>query len=134
MRGRGAVGGDQGLPLPMHQSHGQFIGHSCSVDWHAPKAHVVGNMKAFVSSFEHDGTNYFVVSRPLGLPVAFAKLTPAELAVAERLLNGCSIRELAAQRGVSERTIANQTAGIYRKLGIATRHELVALAASTPPP
>jgi DNA-binding NarL/FixJ family response regulator len=86
-------------------------------------------MKALASTFEHDGTEYVVVSRPLGRPLAFEKLTPAELSVAEGVLAGCSMRELAGQRGVSERTIANQMAGIYRKLGIASRHELVALVA-----
>jgi DNA-binding NarL/FixJ family response regulator len=87
-------------------------------------------MKAFASAFEHDGSDYVVVSRPLGRPLVFAELTRAELAVAEGLLDGRSMRELAAQREVSERTIANQMAGVYRKLGIASRQELVALTAA----
>jgi DNA-binding NarL/FixJ family response regulator len=88
-------------------------------------------MKAFASYFEHEGEQYVVLSRSLGRPVAFESLTAAELAVAEGLLDGSSIRALARERGVSERTIANQTARVYRKLGVGSRHELVALVAQS---
>lgn len=53
------------------------------------------------------------------------ELTPAEREVAEHVFAGCSNREIAEQRGVSERTIANQLASIYRKLELLDRHELV---------
>jgi DNA-binding NarL/FixJ family response regulator len=86
-------------------------------------------MKVFRSSFQHRGEDYVLVSRPLGRPVAFECLTAAELAVAEGILAGRSMRELAMQRKVSERTVANQTAQIYRKLGVGSRQELVRLAA-----
>ncbi|HEU4614052.1 MAG TPA: helix-turn-helix transcriptional regulator [Kofleriaceae bacterium] len=53
------------------------------------------------------------------------ELTPAEREVAEHVFAGRSNREIAEQRGVSERTIANQLASIYRKLELLDRHELV---------
>lgn len=53
------------------------------------------------------------------------ELTPAEREVAEQVFAGSSNRQIAKQRGVSERTIANQLASIYRKLGLQDRHELV---------
>lgn len=86
-------------------------------------------MKAFVGYFEHDGRQYLLLSRSLARPAVFESLTAAELAVAEGILEGQSMRELALSRGVSERTIANQTARLYRKLGVVSRHELVALVA-----
>lgn len=53
------------------------------------------------------------------------ELTPAEREVAEHVFAGRSNREIAEQRGVSERTVANQLASIYRKLELLDRHELV---------
>ena len=43
-----------------------------------------------------------------------------------QLLDGLSGAELAAQRGRSYRTIANQLATIYRKCGVNSRQELIA--------
>jgi DNA-binding CsgD family transcriptional regulator len=83
----------------------------------------------FGQAFMHGGAEYAVVSIPLSRPAAFASLTPAELAVAEGVLDGLSMRELAAARAVSARTIGNQLAQVYRKLGIVSRHELVAMVA-----
>jgi DNA-binding CsgD family transcriptional regulator len=70
---------------------------------------------------------YVVFSTPLSRPSCFAELTAAELAVAEWLMAGATTREIAEAREVSERTISNQLTHIYEKLGIESRHELVAL-------
>lgn len=51
-------------------------------------------------------------------------LTPAESALVPLLVTGCSDARIAAARGTAPRTIANQCASIYRKLGVSTRHEL----------
>ena len=56
-------------------------------------------------------------------------LTTAERAVARLLLEGRRNAEIAAERGKSPRTIANQVASIFRKLGVGARSELHALAA-----
>jgi DNA-binding CsgD family transcriptional regulator len=54
------------------------------------------------------------------------RLTDAERAVTALAVVGMSNVEIANARGVSERTIANQLAAIYRKLGISSRFELAA--------
>jgi len=54
-----------------------------------------------------------------------AQLTPAERAVLAGVLEGHSHRTIAARRHSSSRTIANQVASIFRKLGVHSRRELV---------
>ncbi len=57
---------------------------------------------------------------------ALARLTESEREVAVALLLGGTAREIAARRGVSERTVANQAQSIYRKLRVGSRAELAA--------
>ncbi len=52
-------------------------------------------------------------------------LTAHERQVAALVLEGLTTAEMAETRGTSPRTIANQLASIYRKLGVASRAELV---------
>jgi DNA-binding CsgD family transcriptional regulator len=56
------------------------------------------------------------------------RLTRAEYRVARLIVEGKSHRELAAARGTSVRTIANQIGAVFRKLGVSGRFELLALA------
>lgn len=51
-------------------------------------------------------------------------MTPSESALVPLLVAGVSDAEIAARRGVSPRTVANQSAAIYRKLGVTSRFEL----------
>jgi DNA-binding CsgD family transcriptional regulator len=53
-----------------------------------------------------------------------ASLTPAERAIVRLVIAGCSNKEIAARRGVSVKTVANQLAAIYAKLGVTSRFEL----------
>jgi DNA-binding CsgD family transcriptional regulator len=53
-------------------------------------------------------------------------LTAAEREIVRLLLAGRSAREIAAQRAVSYRTVANQLASSYRKLGVCSVQELLA--------
>jgi DNA-binding CsgD family transcriptional regulator len=69
-----------------------------------------------------------VISYPLPRPGALAVLTPSELDVVERWVEGASMRAIARERGSAVRTVANHLAGAYRKLGVSSRSELVALA------
>ena len=62
-------------------------------------------------------------------PVAFAELTLAEQAVISLALAGLTNAEIAQKRKRSQRTIANQLASSYRKLGINSRTELASAAA-----
>jgi DNA-binding CsgD family transcriptional regulator len=57
---------------------------------------------------------------------ALAGLTPAERDITERLALGLSNRELARERGTSQRTVANQVRAILRKTGTRSRAELTA--------
>jgi DNA-binding NarL/FixJ family response regulator len=55
---------------------------------------------------------------------ALERLSRAEREVVELLLSGASNAEIARQRGTSARTVANQAASIFRKLGVGSRMEL----------
>jgi DNA-binding NarL/FixJ family response regulator len=57
-----------------------------------------------------------------------ASLTPAESEVAGHILAGRSNAEIATLRRSSQRTVANQVASLFRKLGVHSRLELVAFA------
>jgi DNA-binding NarL/FixJ family response regulator len=58
-----------------------------------------------------------------------APLTDAEHCIASALLAGKSNAEIARARGTTARTIANQIASLFRKLGVQSRAQLVADAA-----
>lgn len=57
---------------------------------------------------------------------AIAALTATEAEVARMAASGASTSAIARTRRVSERTVANQLASIYRKLGLTSRLELAA--------
>ena len=54
------------------------------------------------------------------------QLTPAEREVALLLLKGLSMKEVAAARETSERTVRQQALTVYKKSGLAGRAELAA--------
>jgi DNA-binding CsgD family transcriptional regulator len=56
---------------------------------------------------------------------ALARLSPAEREVVLAVLDGASNTAIAQRRGTSERTVANQLASIFRKLGASSRLDLV---------
>jgi DNA-binding CsgD family transcriptional regulator len=60
---------------------------------------------------------------PRPLPPA---LTAAEAEVSRLLVAGLSYAAIARARGTSPRTVANQAASVYRKLGVGSRDELEA--------
>ncbi len=70
------------------------------------------------------GRLFAIISLPVGVGPLLPVLTLAERDVADRVLRGESNREVAQGRGTSERTVANQLAAIYQKLGVASRAEL----------
>lgn len=72
------------------------------------------------------GQEHIVLSFPLSSPKVPPSLTKAEAAVAVLVLEGRSDAEIAAVRGVSKRTVANQIAAVFRKLDVRSRVELVA--------
>jgi DNA-binding NarL/FixJ family response regulator len=60
------------------------------------------------------------------LSLDLAHLTPAEHAIATRLLRGQSYRQIGSARQTSARTIAVQVRSILVKLNAGSRHELAA--------
>ncbi|NUP09893.1 MAG: helix-turn-helix transcriptional regulator [Polyangiaceae bacterium] len=75
--------------------------------------------------FSIEGEEFAVlVLPPRSADAASAKLTAAEREVARLTLKGLTNEEIAAMRGSSTRTVANQLQAIYRKLGISSRVEL----------
>lgn len=62
-------------------------------------------------------------------PVALsqASLSDAERAIVAGLLAGKRIAAIARERGTSSRTVAHQIASTYKKLGVSSRRELLAL-------
>jgi DNA-binding CsgD family transcriptional regulator len=67
-----------------------------------------------------------VFSLPLGSPALPETLSPAERAIALMLLESWSSSEIAKARHTSVRTVANQLASIFRKLGVGSRAEAIA--------
>lgn len=64
------------------------------------------------------------------LPSAMIRgLTSSERDVATQAASGVATRAIAAARGVSSRTVVNQLASVFRKLGVASRSELASLLA-----
>jgi DNA-binding NarL/FixJ family response regulator len=77
-------------------------------------------------------SSFAIAERPLRVIGArrpdghLEKLLPAaELAVIRRLVEGCSYAEIAAERGTSTRTIANQITAVFRRLHVSGRNELL---------
>ncbi len=67
-----------------------------------------------------------VISLPGRQRVALDELTRAEREVAADVIAGLSNVAIARRRRRSPRTVANQLASIYRKLGVGSRAELAA--------
>jgi DNA-binding NarL/FixJ family response regulator len=64
----------------------------------------------------------------LGASREAAALGDAEKDILCRILAGASNAEIAAARATSMRTVANQVASIFKKLGVSSRRELIARA------
>ena len=69
---------------------------------------------------------------PLGGPSVSpppTNLTPSEQSVMQLMLEGKSNQEIAKERRTAVRTVANQVASIFKKLGVGSRAELYAFGA-----
>ena len=69
-----------------------------------------------------------------GSETADATLSPAEEDVLRLLAEGQSNQAIATARGSSVRTVANQVAGLLRKLGASSRFEIVGRLGRRPTP
>ena len=72
----------------------------------------------------HPGQVLFVHDLPTAAKVP--GLGEVEQEILELLLRGHDNRSIAERRGTSPRTVANQIASIFRKLGVRSRAELMA--------
>jgi DNA-binding CsgD family transcriptional regulator len=73
-----------------------------------------------------------VIVVPLGKPSPSAEavnLTPSEQSVMQLVLEGKSNQDIAKSRRTAVRTVANQVASIFKKLGVGSRSELYAFVA-----
>lgn len=75
--------------------------------------------------FTHAGEHHRVVGAPRPDERLGPVLPPAELAVVRGLVEGRNYREIAASRGTSTRTVANQLAAAFRRLGVSGRGNLL---------
>lgn len=85
-----------------------------------------------VSDFVWCEQPLLVLSYPLPRPLALHRLTACEAAVVLLAQAGISNKEIARVRAASVRTVANQLASAYRKLGGASRACLKARAELVP--
>lgn len=83
-------------------------------------------MRVRLSETALAGEPMLVGAQPLIDEAIAAVLSPAEHEVAKALLAGSTSADVAARRGTSERTVANQIASIFSKLGVNSRIELAA--------
>lgn len=59
---------------------------------------------------------------------ALARVTPGEWETAWMIICGCSIRKIAAYKGVSPKTVENKARNVYAKLGVFNREGLLSAA------
>ena len=76
-------------------------------------------------TFDLHGLELLILEYPVGLKDLPSQLSTAERHVVELLGRGYPTWAIARERGVSPKTIANQLASVYRKLGVNTREELL---------
>lgn len=77
-----------------------------------------------IEEIDHGGIRHLVIGARIPRPRFLLELTPAELRVMDAWMAGASMQDIAEQRGVAQRTVANQLASIYRKCGVGSRDEL----------
>ena len=76
-------------------------------------------------TLELSGETFAVVRTPVRGHELAPQLTSAELDIVRGLVRGERNRAIAIRRGTSERTVANQIAALYAKLGVMSRTELL---------
>ena len=84
------------------------------------------------AEFRVGGETFVLLSVPLRSERGVAPLTAAEREIAAMVVDGMSNAEIASARGKSVRTIANQVASAFRKLGVGSRVELSSVLALHP--
>jgi DNA-binding NarL/FixJ family response regulator len=84
-----------------------------------------GSLVARTSSFEHDELDVRLLSVARPDHRLSHLLPPGELAVVRGLVEGDCYTTIAARRGTSTRTIANQITAVFRRLRVSGRNDLL---------
>ena len=79
-----------------------------------------------VTKFRLGAEEFLVLSEPASCALAVSGLSASECEVVGLVMKGYSNEQIARERGVRYRTVANQLASVYRKLRVASRIELIA--------
>ncbi len=79
------------------------------------------------AEFVSGGASFLMVWLPGDSPLGVETLTRGERDVLRWLLAGTSSAVIASERGTSARTVTNQIASIFHKLGVHSRGELAAM-------
>jgi len=90
-----------------------------------------GGIRARLLEMDLHGKRWLVGAHPLLSDGDLSTLSPAEREVATALVAGSTSAEVAKRRGTSARTVANQIASIFMKLGVNSRVELAARLSSS---
>ncbi|HKY39291.1 MAG TPA: helix-turn-helix transcriptional regulator [Polyangiaceae bacterium] len=85
-----------------------------------------------LSSVVHQGVAYRVVSVERPELRVSSKLSASQYHVIGRIVEGWTYAQIAQERRRSSRTIANQVAGAFRRLGVSGRAQLVSLLVGSP--
>lgn len=88
-----------------------------------------GTTPTLVMQIELDGQHFAALVAADPTDLSIDGLTAAEQEVMAQAIRGASNADIAERRGTSTRTVANQLASIYRKLGLCSRTELAAFVA-----
>ena len=78
-----------------------------------------------MTPFRVESEELIVLSFPLDAPVSDIHLTPSELEIVAAIREGKTNADIARARGTAVRTVANQLAALFRKLGVRSRSELI---------
>jgi len=78
------------------------------------------------------GEDILVLSVPLPRLRYPRGSTAAEREIIDSVLQGCTAKEIAEQRGASLRTVTTQLGTIFRKAGVNSQAELIAIMTEAP--
>jgi DNA-binding NarL/FixJ family response regulator len=126
---------DIGVALTTVSAHVRFSLHKLGLEnWEAAVLAVAAleHGKVVPGSGTREGDHAVEELEVLLSERELARLTDAERTVALFALDGCTNAEIANIRRCSPRTVANQVASAFRKLGVRCRLELIRCLASLP--
>lgn len=98
---------------------------SASHVWRTPMTKAT-KTKTVVEELVIDGAPILVIGYSVPRPAALSALTATEQEIIDLWRRGESMKAIAAQRRTAIRTVANQLASAYQKLGVGSRSELLA--------